>query len=126
MSGSEATTGNCDAVYPVKSTTQQSNTSAPEPRKRPKASITVYEPDMGVYLTSDMISSCEGPYASASIPLQRSFSSGKTIGKGSAVHKRPPYPSGRLAVSQKSPEKVPTSHQNDGHEKNPCNKNDQS
>ncbi|TVU33240.1 hypothetical protein EJB05_25030 [Eragrostis curvula] len=125
VSGSELKSGNCDATYPVKSTAQQSSISIPETRKRPKASITVYEPDVGVYLTSDMISSCEGPYASATVPLQRSFSSGKNIGKGNAVHKRPPYPSGRVVAPQKSQEKVPTSHQSDGHEKNPCNKNDQ-
>ncbi|XP_062223625.1 ubiquitin C-terminal hydrolase 15-like [Phragmites australis] len=121
--GSDAKSGNCDATYPVKSIAQQPSICAPETRKRPKASITVYEPDMGVYLISDMISSCEGPYASAAEPLQRSLSSGKTIGKEDVVHKRPPYPSGRVA--QKPLERVSTSHQNDGHEKNPCSKNDQ-
>ncbi|KAK3152606.1 hypothetical protein QOZ80_2BG0161210 [Eleusine coracana subsp. coracana] len=125
VSSSEAKSGNCDATYPVKSTIHQPSTSAPETRKRSKASITVYEPDMGVYLTSDMISSSEGPYASATVPLQRSFSSGKTIEKGNGVHKRPPNPLGRVAASQKSQEKASTSRQNDGHEKNPCNRNDQ-
>jgi ubiquitin carboxyl-terminal hydrolase 36/42 len=124
VSSSEAKIGNYDATYPVKSSSQQSSISAPETRKRPKASITVYKPDMGVYLTSDMISSCEGPYASATVPPQRSFSSGKTIGKGNVVHKRPPYPSGRVAASQKS--QVSTSQQNDENEKNTCNNNDQS
>ncbi|OEL36097.1 Ubiquitin carboxyl-terminal hydrolase 15 [Dichanthelium oligosanthes] len=86
--------GNGDATYPVKSNAQQPSSCAPDIRKRPKASITVYESDMGVYLTSDMVSSYEGPYASASEPLQRSLSSGRTIGKASVVNKRPPYPSG--------------------------------
>jgi hypothetical protein len=40
------------------------------------------------------------------------------------VHKRPPYPSGRVAASQKS--QVSTSQQNDENEKNTCNNNDQS
>lgn len=104
---------------------QQSSSCAPEIRKRSKASITLYEPDMGVYLTSDMVSSCEGPYASASEPLQRSLSSGRTVGKANMVNKRPPYPSGKVVSSQKSQERVSTSHHNDAHEKNPCNKNDQ-
>ncbi|PAN04947.1 hypothetical protein PAHAL_1G103700 [Panicum hallii] len=117
--------GNGDATYPVKSNAQQPSNCAPEIRKRTKSSITVYEPDMGVYLTSDMVSSCEGPYASASEPLQRSLSSGRTIGKANLVNKRPPCPSGKVTSSQKSQERVSTSYQNDGHEKNPCNKNDQ-
>jgi ubiquitin carboxyl-terminal hydrolase 36/42 len=117
--------GNGDATYPVKSNAQQTSNCAPEIRKRTKSSITVYEPDMGVYLTSDMVSSCEGPYASASEPLQRSLSSGRTIGKANLVNKRPPCPSGKVTSSQKSQERVSTSYQNDGHEKNPCNKNDQ-
>jgi ubiquitin carboxyl-terminal hydrolase 36/42 len=125
VSSSEAKSGNCDATYPVKSTSQQSSITSPETRKRPKSSITVYKPDMGVYLTSDMISSCEGPYASGTVPLQRSLSSGKAIGKGNTVHNGPPYSSGRVAASQKSQE-VFTSHQTDDHEKNTCNNSDQS
>jgi ubiquitin carboxyl-terminal hydrolase 36/42 len=104
----------------------QPNNYAPEIRKRPKASITVYESDKGVYLTSDMISSGEGPYASAAESLQRSNSSGNVTGKGNMIHKKPPYPSGKVSSSQKSQEKVLTSHQYDGHEKNPHNKNEQS
>jgi ubiquitin carboxyl-terminal hydrolase 36/42 len=103
----------------------QPNNYAPEIRKRPKASITVYESDKGVYLTSDMISSGEGPYASAAESLQRSNSSGNVTGKGNMIHKKPPYPSGKVSSSQKSQEKVLTSHQYDGHEKNPHNKNEQ-
>lgn len=121
---SDEKSGNHDVTYPLKSTVQQPNSCAPETRKRPKASITVYEPDVGVYLTSDMISSCEGPYASAPESLQRSNSSGKT-GKGNMMHKKPPYPSGKVAPSQKSQEKVSTSYQYDGHEKIPYNKNEQ-
>ena len=122
----DVTSGNGDATYPVKNNAQQPSNCAPEIRKRTKSSITVYEPDMGVYLTSDMVSSCEGPYASASEPLQRSLSSGRTIGKANLVNKRPPCPSGKVTSSQKSQERVSTSYQSDGHEKNPCSKNDQS
>lgn len=117
--------GNGDGTYPVKSNAQQPNSSAPEIRKRTNASITIYEPDMGVYLTSDMVSSCEGPYASGSEPLQRSLSSGRTIGKANVVNKRPPCPSGKVAKLQMLQERVSKSYQNDVH-KNPCNKNDQS
>nr|CAB3446255.1 unnamed protein product [Digitaria exilis] len=120
----DAVSGNSDAAYPVKSNVQQPSSCAPEIRKRTKASITVFEPVMGVYLTSDMVSSCEGPYASGNEPLPRSLSSGRTIGKSNVVNKRPPCPSGKAASSQKSQERVLT-YQNDGHEKNPCNKNDQ-
>ncbi|XP_062218727.1 ubiquitin C-terminal hydrolase 15-like [Phragmites australis] len=122
---SDAKSGNCDVTYPVKNTAQQPSICAPETRKRPKPSITVYEPDMGVYLTSDMISSCDGTYPSTTEPLQRSFSSGRTNGKGNVLHKMPPYPEDRVASSEKTQERVSTSYQNDGHEKNPCNKNDQ-
>lgn len=121
----DAVSGNSDAAYPVKSNVQQPSSCAPEIRKRTKASITVFEPVMGVYLTSDMVSSCEGPYASGNEPLPRSLSSGRTIGKSNVVNKRPPCPSGKAVSSQKSQERVLT-YQNDGHEKNPCNKNDQS
>ncbi|KAL5670310.1 hypothetical protein ACJX0J_022531, partial [Zea mays] len=123
--GSDAISGNGDAIYPAKSNAQQPSSCAPDMRKQPKASITVYQPDIGVYLTSDMVSSCEGSYASASEPLQRSLSSGRTIGKANAVNKRPPYPSSKVVSAQKPQDRVSTSYQNDGHEKNPCNKNDQ-
>uniref|UniRef100_A0A0E0JXW2 ubiquitinyl hydrolase 1 n=1 Tax=Oryza punctata TaxID=4537 RepID=A0A0E0JXW2_ORYPU len=93
-SGSGENSGNRDVIYPLNSVVHQPNNYAPEIRKRPKASITVYEPDKGVYLTSDMISSGEGPYASAAESLQRSNSSGKITGKGNMIHKKPPYPSG--------------------------------
>lgn len=121
---SDGKNGNPDSTYLHNGMVQHPNSCAPETRKRPKASITVYEPDMGVYLTSDMISSCEGPYASATESLQRSNSSGKATGKGNMVHKKPPYPSGKVASSQKSQE-VSTSYQYDDHEKNPYSKSDQ-
>jgi ubiquitin carboxyl-terminal hydrolase 36/42 len=124
--GSDAMGGNGDATYPAKSNAQQPSSCAPDMRKQSKASITVYQPDPGVYLTSDMVSSCEGSYASASEPLQRSLSSGKTIGKTNVVNKRPPHPSNKVVSAQKSQNGVSTSYQNDGHEKNPYNKNDQS
>ncbi|KAL5212300.1 hypothetical protein ABZP36_023147 [Zizania latifolia] len=119
---SDENSGNRDVIYPLNSMVNQPNSCAPETRKRPKASITVYEPDMGVYLTSDMISSGEGPYVSATESLQISNSSGKITGKGNMMHQKPPYPSGKMSSSQTSQE-VSTSHQCDGHEKNPHNKN---
>ncbi|KAG0532538.1 hypothetical protein BDA96_04G115800 [Sorghum bicolor] len=91
--GSDAISGNGDATYPAKSNAHQPSSCAPDMRKQSKASITVYQPDTGVYLTSDMVSSCEGSYVSASEPLQRSLSSGRTIGKANVVNKRPPHPS---------------------------------
>lgn len=118
--------GNGDATYPVKSNAQQPSSCAPEIRKQSKASITIYQSDMGVYLTSDMVSSCEGSYSSVSEPLQRSLSSGTTIGKANVVSKRPPYPSSKVASSQNSQDRVSTSYQNAGHEKNHCNKTEQS
>jgi len=124
--GSDAMSGNGDATYPAKSNAQLPSSCAPDMRKQSKASITVYQPDMGVYLTSDMVNSCEGSYASASEPLQRSLSSGRTIGKANVVNKRPPYPSSKVVSAQKSQDRMSTSYQNDGHEKNLCNKNDQS
>ncbi|XP_039834931.1 ubiquitin carboxyl-terminal hydrolase 15-like isoform X2 [Panicum virgatum] len=96
----DVTSGNGDATYPVKNNAQQPSNCAPEIRKRTKSSITVYEPDMGIYLTSDMVSSCEGPYASASEPLQRSLSSGRTIGKANLVNKRPSCPSGSIQTTE--------------------------
>ncbi|CAL5059186.1 unnamed protein product [Urochloa decumbens] len=96
----DATSGNGDATYPVKSNAQQPSSCAPEIRKRTKASITIYEPDMGVYLTSDMVSSCEGQYASTSEPLQRSLSSGRTTGKANVANKRPPCPSGSTQTTE--------------------------
>ncbi|AQK70159.1 Ubiquitin carboxyl-terminal hydrolase 15 [Zea mays] len=123
--GSDAMSGNGDATYPAKSNAQQPSSCAPDVRKQSKASITVYQPDMSVYLTSDMVSSCEGSYVSAGEPLQRSLSSGRTIGKVTVVNKRPSYPSSKVVSAQKSQDKVSTSYQNDAHEKNPCNKNDQ-
>ncbi|CAL5022916.1 unnamed protein product [Urochloa decumbens] len=96
----DATSGNGDATYPVKSNAQQPSSCAPEIRKRTKASITIYEPDMGVYLTSDMVSSCEGQYASTSEPLQRSLSSGRTTGKANVANKRPPCPSGSTQITE--------------------------
>uniref|UniRef100_A0A0D3F2Z6 USP domain-containing protein n=1 Tax=Oryza barthii TaxID=65489 RepID=A0A0D3F2Z6_9ORYZ len=103
-SGSGENCGNRDVIYPLNSVVHQPNNYAPEIRKRPKASITVYESDKGVYLTSDMISSGEGPYASAAESLQRSNSSGNVTGKGNMIHKKPPYPSGstKTAVSTNS------------------------
>ncbi|KAM0901801.1 hypothetical protein ACQ4PT_019712 [Festuca glaucescens] len=99
FSCSDEKDGNCDLTYPLNGSIQQPNSCAPETRKRPKASITVYEPDMGVYLTSDMISSCEGPYASTTGSLQRSNSCGKSTGKGNMIHKKPPYPQGSAKAS---------------------------
>ncbi|KAM0901800.1 hypothetical protein ACQ4PT_019712 [Festuca glaucescens] len=125
FSCSDEKDGNCDLTYPLNGSIQQPNSCAPETRKRPKASITVYEPDMGVYLTSDMISSCEGPYASTTGSLQRSNSCGKSTGKGNMIHKKPPYPQGKVASSQK-PQEVSTSYQYDGHDKNPYSKIEQS
>jgi ubiquitin carboxyl-terminal hydrolase 36/42 len=125
FSCSDEKDGNCDLTYPLNGSIQQPNSCAPETRKRPKASITVYEPDMGVYLTSDMISSCEGQYASTTGSLQRSSSCGKSSGKGNIIHKKPPYPPGKVASSQK-PQEVSTSYQCDGHDMNPCSKIEQS
>ncbi|KAG8058590.1 hypothetical protein GUJ93_ZPchr0002g26219 [Zizania palustris] len=122
---SDENSGNRDVIYPLNSMVNQPNSSAPETRKRPKASITVYEPDMSVYLTSDMICSGEGPYVSSIESLQRSNSSGKNTGKGNMTHKKPPYPSGKVLSSEKMQEKVLTSHQYDGHENNAHNKNEQ-
>lgn len=125
FSCSDEKNGNRDLTYPLNGSVQQPNSRAPETRKRPKASITVYEPDMGVYLTSDMISSCEGTYSSGTGPLQRSNSCGKSTGKGNMTHKKPPYPPGKVASSQK-PQEVSTSYQyDDGHDKNPYSKNEQ-
>jgi ubiquitin carboxyl-terminal hydrolase 36/42 len=80
---------------------------------------------MGVYLSSDMISSSEGSHASATGALQRSNSCGKSTGKGNIIHKKPPYPPGKAASSQK-PQEVSTSYQYDGLDKNPYSKNEQS
>uniref|UniRef100_A0A0D9VE78 USP domain-containing protein n=1 Tax=Leersia perrieri TaxID=77586 RepID=A0A0D9VE78_9ORYZ len=124
-SASDENSNNRDVIYPLNGVVHQPNNYAPETRKRPKASITVYEPDKGVYLTSDMINSGEGTYASAEESLQRSNSSGKITGNGNMLHKKPPYPAGKVPTSQKSQEKVSSSHQYDGHEKNVHNKNEQ-
>ncbi|CAM0946006.1 unnamed protein product [Alopecurus aequalis] len=121
---SDEKNGNHDLIYPLNGSVQQPNSCGPETRKRPKASITVYEPDMGVYLTSDMISSCEGPYASATESPLRSNSCGKSTGKGNMIHKKPPYPPGKVASSQK-PQEESTSYQYDGHDKSPYSKNEQ-
>ncbi|VAI45899.1 unnamed protein product [Triticum turgidum subsp. durum] len=116
--------GNHDFTYPLNNTVQQPNNCAPETTKCPKASITVYEPDMGVYFTSDMTSSCEGPYSSATESLQRSKSSCKYSGRGNAIYMKPPYPPGKVVSSQKTQE-VLASYQYNVHQKNTSCKNEQ-